>query len=224
MAVEVHEKWGFGMAPPFAKTIRERIASASRVLDLLDHRTAPPADPVDLEAISTIKGLFTRIFKEDQWDWFTVMAQMGYPPRGLTMAISKELEFLRTTLKDGDKSGFTLAQNNLIELPTRKCLKALRGELIMTEEPGSGWLYILSTREMRDILKIGMTRRTVQERAAEINGVTGVVIPFGVRRCWRVADPVIVEKLAHQSLSNFRMRGDREFFRIDFVEAVQLGR
>lgn len=60
------------------------------------------------------------------------------------------------------------------------------------------------------------------ERAGEINSATGVVIPFGIRRCWCVTDPRGAEKLAHEALAEYRMRGDREFFRVDFPTAAAL--
>jgi hypothetical protein len=90
--------------------------------------------------------------------------------------------------------------------------------LAVPDEPNAGWIYILSTREIPDLLKIGMTTRTVLERVREINNATGVAIPFGVRRCWRVTDPRQSEKLLHQILDGARLRADREFFRVDFLE------
>jgi hypothetical protein len=84
------------------------------------------------------------------------------------------------------------------------------------DESGAGWIYILSTRELRDLLKIGMTTRTVELRVQEINGATGVATPFGVRRCWRVSDPQQVEKVVHAAVAVHRVRADREFFRADF--------
>jgi hypothetical protein len=64
-----------------------------------------------------------------------------------------------------------------------------------------------------------MTTRTVQDRVREINAATGVAIPYGVRRCWRVSDPRQSEKIVHEALDRERVRTDREFFRIDFFEA-----
>ncbi|GAA0282555.1 hypothetical protein LNAOJCKE_1477 [Methylorubrum aminovorans] len=221
MPVEVHEKWGFGMAPPKPATMAERRAAARLVLDLLQVRLPPEPSAVALDAVSTTKGMFTRIFKEDQWDWFTVMGQLGYPSRGLAEAISKELTFLRSAIRDADATGFLTALINLHRLSLRQCLKVFLGELTIKEEPGAGWLYVLSTREWPDLLKVGKTERTLQERAAEINRATGVPIPFGVRRCWRVMNPALVERRAHECLADFRLRGDREFFRIGFHEAAR---
>lgn len=96
------------------------------------------------------------------------------------------------------------------------------GRLKILDEAGTGWIYVLSTREYPDLLKIGMTTRTVEERVREINGSTGVAVPFGVRGCWRVKYPSRAEKFVHQLLSAHRIRGDREFFRSDFKVVSQI--
>lgn len=201
--------------------MQERSAAAPMVLNTLRARDLPESDAGVLEALSTVKGMFTRIYLEDQWDWFTVMAQMGYPPRRIADAISKDLSSLRSAIRDRNETCFRTVQVNLHRLPARQCLRAFLGELVVKEELGAGWLYVLSTREYRDLLKIGMTTRTVEERVAEINRATGVAIPFGVRRCWRVTHPGQVERKAHACLSDYRLRGDREFFRIDFIDAAK---
>jgi hypothetical protein len=96
---------------------------------------------------------------------------------------------MRMAARDSDENGLRLAQKHLSEMPARRCLRFFLGELTVPNEPSAGWIYILSTREIPDLLKIGMTTRTVLERVREINNATGVAIPFGVRRCWRVTDP-----------------------------------
>lgn len=221
MPIEIHEKWGFGMAPPKRNTMVERRAAVRRVLELVAARSLPVGSAETFDALSTTKGMFTRIYKEDQWDWFTVMGQLGYPSRDLAKAISEEISHFRSALRDGLETDFRTSQTNLHRLPARKCLKVFLGDLVIREEAEAGWLYVLSNREYRDLLKIGMTTRSVELRAAEINQATGVAIPFGVRRCWRVRNPAAVERAAHASLSDARVRGDREFFRIDFFEAAR---
>lgn len=221
MSTEVHQKWGFGMAPPKPETTAARRAAATLTLDVLSRRSTLAPDPAALAAISVVKGLFARVFREDQWDWFTVAGQLGHPRRGTAMAMADGLARLRSSVRDGDETGFLTTRLVLDRLPTTTCLRTYMGELRLAEVPDSGWLYVLSTREIPDLLKVGMTTRTVEERAAEINRATGVAIPFGVRRCWHVTSPALAERRAHEVLSDRRTRGDREFFRVDFVEAVR---
>jgi Arc/MetJ family transcription regulator len=64
----------------------------------------------------------------------------------------------------------------------------------------------------------------VTERVDEINRATGVIFPFGVRASWRVRDDQgrVVEKKIHQVLKELRVRTDREFFCMDFRDAVKI--
>jgi hypothetical protein len=105
-------------------------------------------------------------------------------------------------------------------MPTRLCLGCFIGRLRIREEEDAGWIYLLSTRQSKTFLKIGMTTRSVEQRVHEINSATGVVIRFGVRRCWRVRNPAWAEKQVHRALSEFRIRDDREFFEAEFTQIV----
>ena len=127
-----------------------------------------------------------------------------------------------TAIKSGDTTQYETSKVNLRRLPTRRCLSVLLGATRIVDEPGAGWIYILSTREMRNLLKIGMTTRAVQERVKEINAATSIAIPFGVRRCWRVSEPVRAERLVHDPLSEHRLRQDREFFQVSFEYACRV--
>jgi len=87
---------------------------------------------------------------------------------------------------------------------------------------GSGWIYVLSTRDKPRILKIGMTERSVAERVGEINSATGVLIPFSARRVFRVRNAVSAERDIHRMLDEFRIRSDREFFEMSFQQAAHM--
>lgn len=213
----VAERWGFGMSPPKPAVHKRRCAAAECTLRALEPKsTVRTADPLVIESLSVVKGLFNRIVREDQWDWFTVASQLGYPSRRISRVIAQELSHLRSAIKLGHKTTYEAAKTNLRRLPTRRCLSVLLGTAKVADEPGAGWIYILSTREMRNLLKVGMTTRSVQERVKEINAATGVAIPFGVRRCWRVSDPALAERLVHDALREHRLREDREFFQVSF--------
>ena len=216
----VSERWGFGMSPPKPAVQKSRCVASECTLRILeDKSTAPNVDPLVMESLSVVKGLFNRIVREDQWDWFTVAGQLGYPSRRISRVIAQELSHLRTAIKLGYKTTYETTKTNLRRLPTRRCLSVLLGTTKIVDEPGAGWIYILSTREMRNLLKVGMTTRSVDERVKEINAATGVAIPFGVRRCWRVSDPSLAERLVHDALSEHRLRQDREFFQVSFKYA-----
>lgn len=222
MTSTVTEKWGFGMAPPKSATQRDRAVACRRVMEFLNESESRKTDEQLLEQLSIVKGMFNRIAREDQWDWFTVSAQFGYPSNSLAKAIAERISGLRSAIRDGDAAAEEIEFKNLLRLPTRQCLSVFLGLKRITDEANAGWIYILSTRELKDLLKIGVTTRNVERRANEINGATGVAIPFGVRRCWRVKEPRKAEKLIHEALISYRLRNDREFFKMDFALAAQL--
>ncbi len=221
MGGKVTQKWGFGMAPVKPEEASARQGACETFMGALGSEELPASSDELLSAISTVKGLFNRVVRENQWDWFTVAAHLGYPSRPVCREIAQESTRMRTAIKDRDTAAFVNARGNLLDLPTRRCLAVHAGQARIGEERGAGWLYVLSTRELPSLLKVGMTTRSVEERVKEINAATGVAVPFGVRRCWRVSNPRAAEKLAHQKLDEFRVRDDREFFRLCFRDAVQ---
>lgn len=204
------------MAPPKETTQIERERSARKTynaifLDKFDSNT--------IAAFSDVKGLFNRIAKQDQWDWFTVCGQMGYPSARISSVIASALKSLRREIGEGSSCLDSVHGDMLRRLPLRRCLKVFLGEITIKDEPDAGWLYYLSNRETPDIAKIGMTTRTIEGRVREINGATGILHPFGVRACWRVREPAVVERLIHEVLGENRIRRDREFFRVSFHKA-----
>jgi hypothetical protein len=117
MTNEIAEKWGFGMAPPKPATQRERSLACSSILNLLNRSEQPKAAQEVVAHLSIAKGLFNRIVREDQWDWFTVSAQLGYPSRGLAHSIAFELSNLRSAIRYADATCFANAHANLLRLP-----------------------------------------------------------------------------------------------------------
>ena len=215
--MKIEEKWGFGMAPPFPQVQTERLSSAKCVRDLLVGTPNMQAVAREEKYISLFKGLVTRSWKQDQWDWFIVWSQLGRPSRCRLRFFSDTLNSWRRSALGGNEKEFLSAMQNLFEARLQRTIGIFLGEI----EPWrpEGQIYILSTREMPSILKIGFTNRTVEERIKEINSSTGVVIPFGVRAVWNVANAPEIERRIHQLFSKFRVRADREFFNIDYFEA-----
>ena len=214
--MRVEQKWGFGMAPPFAEVQLTREQACRKLRLLVEEQNLELASK-SLDEISLVKGLFTRVWKQDQWDYFTVWSQLGRPGRKKAKTISFLLRDLRVSAKESVQVDFencvlALSQENIV-----RYLKFFLNEKKL--ESSGGYIYILSTREQRDVLKIGYTERTVEERVKEINSSTGVVIPYGCRAVWTVENAAVVEKEIHAIFDNERIRNDREFFRIDYFVA-----
>jgi hypothetical protein len=81
--------------------------------------------------------------------------------------------------------------------------------------PDPGTIYVVrSPANHTDLYKIGLTRRTVKERAAELSSATGVALPFGVLASWNVGDCRAVEAEVHRRLEAYRVHSRREFFAV----------
>jgi hypothetical protein len=220
---KIHAKWGFGNAPLKDNHIAKAEVAIHAVTLMLESLPESPTAE-QLEAISHVKGQFTRTVKQDQWDWFTVWARLGRPSRQPANMISKTLGDLRSALKAGDRAAAGEAASKLRGTQIVRYFDSfLAGGRERPRQPGThGFIYIFSTRSHPRLLKIGVTQRTVEVRVKEINSATGVIVPYGVRGVWRVDDATEVEQELHTLFAPYRIRSDREFFEIEFFEASRL--
>ncbi len=206
-------KWGFGMAP-ISSRMRERYDAAVSDVSKLMNGQEVESQSV-LESLSELKGMFNRYIRKDQWDYAMVGEELGNPPARHARLIANDLLKLRRALIADDIDSAEQAKQGLHE---NSILKYLENYESAKESPSQnrdgGWIYVLSTREQPNVLKIGRTDRPVSQRAKEINGATGVLTPFGARYVIRVSDPVEAERKIHQALGEYRIRQDREFFEV----------
>ena len=213
-------KWGFGRAP--LKNANE-IKYASAITAVKNFVSG--SGMVDLESlpdsISTVKGMFNRVIRQDQWDWFTVNMYFDYPTPKDVMNIVRALVMLRTSILNMD---YVLKEKSIKDLLKSNFEKYCSNYLSfdIKAETKAEYLYILSRREERDILKIGMTTRNVQKRVNEINSSTGVLYPYSARKVYKVKNSHTVEKDIHKLLDSYRIRTDREFFKISYKDACDL--
>lgn len=213
-------KWGFGMAPLKKSTNDENRKALEYVRDfVLKKNTLYSANL--LNDLSRVKGIFNRIIKQNQWDWFTVYMYLDYPPFDDVSRIVSTLSILRNAIINEDKN---LIQKSLMQLHKNRFIIYCNNylEFDINSETSSEYLYILSRREEKDVLKIGMTTRNVQKRVNEINSATGVIYPLSARKVFKVKNSKLVEKEIHKILSEYRMRADREFFKIDYTKACKI--
>ncbi|MEU5725004.1 GIY-YIG nuclease family protein [Micromonospora sp. NPDC047738] len=218
--LRVWQKWGFGMAPVKPAAHQERKSAAATVLALLDAVELERATAA-LDQVAVVKGLYSRCYRQDQWDWFTVWQQLGRPDFAHSRRAAGALASVRTATKKQDAAALKAALDDFAGAGGRQHLAAFPAERT-PERPGTGYIYILSTREQPTVLKIGFTDRSVEERVKEINRATGVMIPFGVRALWAVRGARAVEGALHALLADYRVRPDREFFQLDLRTARAL--
>lgn len=84
---------------------------------------------------------------------------------------------------------------------------------------GEGWVYILANKATPGILKIGYTDRTPQDRVKEINGATGVIVPWFVVNAFQCKSPAIIESLVHRTLDDLRITRNKEGFAVSLNQA-----
>ena len=179
---------------------------------------------IDPNDISELKGMLNRCIRQDQWDWFSVYSvEIGRPPERLLRAVVSRLTDLRKSVAGQDTESATAIVSALSKINVLKSILfnyhvgLRRTRRAMKTSPG--WLYILSTREHPNYLKIGITQRDVEQRVREINSATGVLVPYSVRAVFPVTDPRKAERIVFDHLAPFRIRNDREFFDMQFKDA-----
>lgn len=214
------QKWGFGMAPLKRKTEYKNRKATVTMLKFLEKK---PLEEKQLDDISHFKGMINRCVRQDQWDWFTVYTLFKEPDPILLKHFDKPITDIRKGFRESDEQKIEFARRKLVSLGAIDlCLFYLDKKEPDYANEEYGYLYILSRREDRDTLKIGMTTRDVKTRTKEINSSTGVLYPYSVRRIFRVNDARLAEKEIFGLLDEYRIRKDREFFNIDFYIAEGL--
>ena len=76
------------------------------------------------------------------------------------------------------------------------------------------YVYILTNEAMPGYIKIGLTDKPVSERVLGLDN-TSVAIPFQCYYAARVDDNQKIEKALHTAFGDFRVRSNREFFKMD---------
>lgn len=84
------------------------------------------------------------------------------------------------------------------------------------------YIYVLVNRSIPNMVKIGMTTRSVDERAREINKATGVPTPWIPVYSFPCYASGILEKRIHEYLAPYRVNEDREMFGITSNTAQQI--
>lgn len=75
-------------------------------------------------------------------------------------------------------------------------------------------VYILSNPSMPELIKIGRTNRSVEERLKELNN-TSLPTQFSVEHIIETSNSKYLEKMIHKNFDDHRVNDNREFFRID---------
>lgn len=83
------------------------------------------------------------------------------------------------------------------------------------------YVYILSNKSMPGLIKIGFTDKTPQKRVEGLNKSTGVPMDFDIEWAFPCFNAIRLEKEIHDYFDGYRLRKNREFFRIDIETAKE---
>lgn len=95
------------------------------------------------------------------------------------------------------------------------------GSTLTKIEPIEGYVYILTNPRLGNLLKIGCTKRSVEERRVELSNSTSTPEPFVVHAAFRSSAPDKDEREIHRQLEKVRLKG-REFFELAPSEAIKI--
>lgn len=98
---------------------------------------------------------------------------------------------------------------------TNKPKKEFAGEF------GEHFVYVLSNQYMPGLVKIGFTALNPYDRAMYISKSTGVPDNFEVDFAFRCIDGRKLEKMVHIHLNEFRVKKQREFFKMEIQDAIE---
>lgn len=93
---------------------------------------------------------------------------------------------------------------------------------LLTIRKYTGYIYILSNESMPGFLRIGCTERSLSERVKELSVTSGVPTPFHLEASYFSENYLLDEEEIHKTLSGFRVKSKKDFFKISLEKAIQL--
>jgi hypothetical protein len=84
-----------------------------------------------------------------------------------------------------------------------------------------GYVYVLANPLTPNCVKIGRTKHSPEDRAAELSRGTGVALPYLVIDKEFVTDVEAVEKRLHTKFAAQRINPNREFFKVPYRDAYR---
>ena len=92
-----------------------------------------------------------------------------------------------------------------------------------SDTDNEGFIYVMrSAAHEKNVFKVGLTRRTPEERSKELSRNTSSPDHFHVMQEWDVDDCILAERLIHEKLSDFRLNPRREYFKAPYKEIFRV--
>jgi hypothetical protein len=126
-----------------------------------------------------------------------------------------------------DKNGNAVAGRTWVSRHEQWTIKKaenfiVKRSFIPTEGPDPGYVYIQrSAGHAANVYKIGLTRKTVEQRSKQLTSSTSVPLPFDIVASFEVGNCGAVEAETHKRLAWCRINPQREFFRDDLRRLIE---
>lgn len=85
-----------------------------------------------------------------------------------------------------------------------------------------GFVYFLENPSMRGLFKIGFTKNHPKLRAQELSQRTSCPTPFRVLAYFGCYDASGIEADIHADLAQYRVNGNREFFKLTYAKMLEV--
>lgn len=211
-------RWGFGIAPP-KPNIWKRYCSAAEIVQIFIETNQIERKESALSALSEVKGLFNRIRRKDQWDWFIVWRRFGFPSQRGLWPIVEALQQLRISVRDDAPTDIEASLAILKDLQVHELLHRFLGNesAALVER---GMLFVLSAKNQSDVLFVAGIEGDVVEFADKLSAQLEAKQPFGIIGAWQVDDVDVVKAdvFAELSRRGFSSSLDRVLSGVKVVE------
>jgi hypothetical protein len=210
---------GYGLIQVPHHEWADRIAAVQVVRNLIQSQKLPAdSEPVQ-QCLSLVKGMFSRIYVGDCYDWYTTSRFLGHPSGAISKVLSTQLAIMKGALREQSVEHFNSAIGRFsgehgLEMLENYLDMTLRAAHPVMEE---GWAYVLWSSSERDVVHMGAAGGEVEDVIKRLNAENPENHPYGVLAAWLVHDPVDAYNHIHKAFDGNAM-GDG-FFRVDFATA-----
>ncbi|MCS4089160.1 hypothetical protein [Rhizobium sp. BK176] len=207
---------GFGTIPIPHKDWSDRIAATQVVLNVIESGRLPKDSEPLQQSLSMVKGMFSRIYVGDCYDWFTTSKFLGHPSGEVSKAISTSIAVLKGAIREQNVDLFNEAVERINADYGNEMLENYLDMTVRNGHPvrEEGWAYVLWSSSERDVVHVGAAGGEVEEVIKRLNDENPDHHPYGVLAAWLVHEPLAAYNDIHAALDRYAM-GDG-FFRVNF--------
>lgn len=195
------EKFGYGLAP-ILHDWDVRIKAVESILEIIDGDKRAQKDNDTAAAFSTVKGLFSRVYVNDCYDWFTVSKMLAYPSHDLAKDIAMSLGRYRGALLAGNEDIMKAEYAALQEMPVADMLANYLDMAVHGKHPidEKGFASILWSSDKPDHFFINATFHDVDEQLKFVQKRFPGNAPYGVLAAYLIEDAQEVNALLREGL------------------------